>query len=153
MGEAVYYLKANNCTPEVLENIRVFILEGVKAQDWWQEHRDMEIHGERKKFWSEFEKKFPLISKYLSTFKGYKEKDVIFGGDCNNGPAGYLDFGDEEDTEHSLEFDPSDGELRYNAMVWHFADWNGFAKFLQTEYGLKNVRWVSDEHMNPFDVL
>jgi len=152
LGEAVYYLKANNCTSEVLENIKVFLLEGIEAQDWWQEHRDREVHDEREKFWTEFGKKFPLTSKYLHTVKGYKEKDVIFGGDCNNGPAGYLDFGDVEDTECNLEL-LSDGELRYNAMVWHFAQWDGFAKFLQSEYGLTNARWISDEYMNPFDLL
>jgi len=152
MGEAVYYLKANNCTPEALKNIKLFLLEAAKAEDWWQEHRDMEDHNGRAKFWSAFGKKFPLTSKYLCTVKNY-DGEIIFGGDCNNGPAGNLGFGNEEDAEDNLEFDSSDGELKYNAMVWHFAEWDGFAKFLQTEYGLKNVRWISDECINPFDVL
>lgn len=152
MGEAVYYLKANNCTPEAFENITLFLIESAKAEDWWQEHRDMEYHNERDKFWSEFKEKFPLTSKYLHTVKNY-DGVMIFGGDCNNGPAGDLGFGDGEEDIENLEFDPSDGELRYNALVWHCADWDGFAKFLKTEYGLKNVRWISEEYMNPFDVL
>jgi hypothetical protein len=83
-----------------------------------------------------------------------------FGGDFNNELAGFLNFGCEDDIEN-LEFveDYTDedgtvvGELKYSAMVWHFADWDGFAHFLHREFGLKNVRWVSDEDVNPFDAL
>lgn len=153
MGEAVYYLKARNCTPEALENIRTFLLEAAEAEDWWQEHRDMERHNERDAFWSEFKQKFPLTSKYLHTVKAYGRDTMLFGGDCDNDLAGYIDFGNDEAIEDDLDFDEVDGELRYNAMVWHFAQWDGFAKFLKTEYGLKDVRWISDEYMNPFDVL
>lgn len=153
IGEAVYYLKARNCTPEALENIRAFILEAYEAQDWWQDHRNMEHEGKREEFWKEFGKLFPLTSKYLHTVKAYGKDTVIFGGDCHNDPAGYMDFGNEENVDEDIDFDESDGEFRYSAMVWHFSDWDGFAKFLQTEYGLKKVRWISDEYMNPFDVL
>jgi len=152
LGEATYYVKAQNCTIEALENIKKFILEVSEAQDWWQDHRDMEVAGKRSTFWTEFEKKFPLTSKYLKCVKGYGSDTVLFGGDCNNDLAGHLDFGDAGDVENSLELDP-DGEIRYSAEVWHFAQWDGFAKFLQSEYGLTNVRWISDEYMNPFDLL
>jgi len=150
MGEATYYLKANNCTEEALENIRKFILEACEAQDYWQDNRDMEVAGKRKEFWSKFGKKFPLTSKYLKQTKSYDNK-ILYGGDCNNDLAGYLDFGDKEDAEDNLEL--YDEQLLYNAYVWHFANWDGFADFLKSEFGLTKVRWISDEYMNPFDVL
>ena len=150
IGEAVYYLKADNCTKEALENIRKFILEACEAQDYWQDNRDMEVAGKRKEFWSEFKKKFPMTSKYLKQTKSLDDKK-LYGGDCNNDLAGYLDFGDKEDTEYNLEL--HDECMLYNAMVWHFANWDGFADFLKSEFGLTKVRWISDEYMNPFDVL
>lgn len=150
MGEAVYYLKAENCTEERLEKIKKFILEVSEAQDYWQDNRDMEVAGKRKEFWSEFGKKFPMTSKYLRQTKNHDDKK-LYGGDCNNDLAGYLDFGDSDDAEYNLKV--CDGEMLYNACVWHFANWDGFAKFLQSEFGLENVRWISDENMNPFDML
>lgn len=151
MGEATYYLKADNCTEEALENIKKFIIEASEAQDYWQDHRDMEIAGKREKFWLEFGEKFPLVSKYL---KQTKDGDtMLYGGDCNNNLAGYMDFGNTDDGELEDNLELHDEELRYNAYVWHFADWNGFANFLKSEFGLTKVRWISDEYMNPFDVL
>jgi len=148
MGEAIYYLKADNCTEEALENIKKFIIEASEAQDYWQDNREMEIAGNRSEFWIGFGEKFPLTSKYL---KQTKDGDtMLYGGDCNNDLAGYLDFGDNENADN-LEL--CDENLRYHACVWHFANWNGFANFLKSEFGLKKVRWISDEYMNPFDVL
>lgn len=150
MGESIYYLKAENCVPEALEKIRLFIIEASEAQDYWQKHRDMEVAGKRDEFWKGFKEKFPITSKYLRQTKNYDDKK-LYGGDCNNDLAGYLDFGDKEDMEYNLKV--CDGEMLYNAYVWHFANWDGFAKFLQSEYGLTNVRWINEEYMNPFDML
>jgi hypothetical protein len=155
MGEAVYYLKANGCTEEIFEKVKLFIREGSHAEQWWQDHRDYErgIGGTRSDFWIQFDERFPMVSKYLKFIK-------LHGKDCHNDLAGYLDFGwwedgDDDSDEQNLEYDNevNAGELRYHALVWHFAEWNGFAKFLTKEFGLKNVRWVSDEYSNPFDLM
>jgi hypothetical protein len=158
MGEATYYLKADECRgKETFEKIKQFILEGIASEEFWQKNRGIYKSSETpltpKQFWSQFQKKFPIVSKYMVSI----EK---FGGDFNNEPAGYLNFGSDDDIEH-LEFidDYTDedgtvvGQIQYSAYVWHFANWKGFAKFLGTEFKLKNVRWVSDEDVNPFDAL
>ena len=147
MGEATYYMKGFNCTEENFEKIKAFILEGTKAEDWWQEYRDCEGRGKRDEFWKHFDKKFPTIVKYLKSIN-------LHGKDCNNDLAGYLDFGmfdSEEDIYDSVSLDGD--EFRYHAYVWHFADWNGLAKFIQSEYGLRSIRWISDEYSDPFDSL
>jgi hypothetical protein len=158
MGECFYYLKAYGCKKEEVEKIRNFILEGGEAEVWWQDHRDYERKVDPEKtrevFWKEFDVKFPMVSKYLKFIKKH-------GGDCDNNLAGLIDFGTDEDVEDYFDFidDYTDddgivyGELRYSANVWHFADWDGFAEFLQKEFGVKEVKWVSEEDMNPFDLL
>jgi hypothetical protein len=158
IGEATYYLKADECRGEkIFEKIKQFILEGIESEDFWQANRGIYKNSETpltpEQFWSQFQKKFPMVSKYMVSIKK-------FGGDFNNEPAGYLNFGSDDDIEN-LEFidDYTDedgtvvGQIQYSAYVWHFADWKGFAKFLETEFKLKNVRWVSDEDVNPFDSL
>jgi hypothetical protein len=144
MGEATYYMKGNNCSEETLEKIREFFKEGARAGDWWQEHRDYELEGRCDQFWSEFEVEFPLVTKYTKCIG-------IFGGDCNNDPAGQLDFGDEDEIDDNLELKGS--QMKYSAYVWHFADWNGLMEFLQEEFGLKKCRWLSDENIDPSDLL
>lgn len=152
MGEAVYYLKANGCTLKMFKKIKKFMREGSHAEDWWQHHREYErgIGGNRVKFWEQFDAKFPLVSKYLKFIN-------LHGKECNNDLAGHLDFGywsdkkGDDSDEKNLVFE--DDELRYHALVWHFADWDGLASFLTKEYGLTNVRWISDEYSDPFDSL
>lgn len=157
MGSCVYYLKAYGCKESDVEKIKSLLFELYEAENFWQDSRG--IYEESKKlpqdvFWSEFENKFPNVSKYLKFIKK-------FGKDSNNALAGYLDFGTDDDIEDSLYItsnytDKSGvdyGELRYSAEVWHMSDWTGFAKFLKKEFGLKRVNWVSEEDMNPFDLI
>jgi len=159
MGSCMYYLKVRDCKQDVVESIREFILEGCEAEIWWQDHRDYERIKDdpektRAKFWDQFTIKFPIISKYLKFIGKY-------GGDCNNALAGCIDFGTDEDVEDHLDFTEGDedkngvvhGELRYSAEVWHFADWGGFAEFLENEFGVRDARWISEEDMNPYDLI
>lgn len=145
MGEACYYLKGDNCSEEAFENIKLLFIEGSEAEYWWQDHRKMENEGKRNEFWSEFEMKFPMIAKYLKFAN-------LFGNDCNNDLAGKIDFGSEEDVEDAMYL-TDDGEIGYSAMVWHFAEWDHISDFLESEFGLKNVRWINEEDANMFDLL
>jgi hypothetical protein len=144
MGEATYYCKANGCTEEKITDIHSFFHEGAKAETYWQKRRDMEYTGAREKFWDGFKIRFPIVMEYLKFSK-------LAFGDCNNDLAGKLDFGhdDEIDNSFSLRGDT----MYYSAYVWHFADWNPLGKFLEHKFGLRNFRWLSDEYINPFDLL
>ncbi|KYC52813.1 MAG: hypothetical protein AMQ22_00604 [Candidatus Methanofastidiosum methylothiophilum] len=145
MGEAVYYIKARFESEEKLNKlypkIEKFINQGIEAYDWWQDNRGMERSGEREKFWNEFQNKFPMIYAYLGD---------LAGKDCGNALAGHLDFGNEGDVEHSLCM--SGPILTYSSLVWHFADWTRFANALK-EIGALKVDWISDECMDPFELL
>ena len=145
MGTATYYLKANNGTPEKMEQIRQFFLEGCKAEEYWQTNRDMD-DGKRVSFWMPFKKQFPVVSKYLAFIKR-------LDGDCNNELARVLAFGDKEDIQENFAINVERKEICYHAEVWHFADWDVLVQFLESEYGLKNARWISDEYIKPFDLL
>lgn len=147
MGEATYYMKGYNCNDDAtFERIWYFMREGSEAEDWWQDHRHYEREKRRDRFWEEFDKKFPHVSDYLKFIKKH-------GGDCSNDLAGYLDFGVWEDDQDNLKRGDGD-EIRYNAYVWHFADWDGLCKYIEKTFGLTNVRWLSDEHTESlYDLL
>jgi hypothetical protein len=140
MGEATYYLKANGCTKENFEAIKKFFHEGCKAEDYWQAHR-----GVKTGFWEPFEKKFPTVSKYL-------ESIGMFGKDHNNLLAGHLDFGSDAEVDDNIHLS-KDRELKYSAYVWHFAEWDGLMTFLESNFGLTNARWLSDEYLDPYKQL
>ena len=151
----MYYLKADECTKYNFYKIERLIQEGSKAEDFWQENRGIynKPAMSQTQFWSEFQEKFPMVSKYLMFIKK-------FGGDTNNELAGYLNFGREDDFENlTFDLDYTDdnneevGQVKYSAYVWHLADWTGFAKFLQEECKVRNARWLSEEDIDPNDVL
>jgi len=145
MGEATYYFKAKFSSVEKAEEafpaVQAFLLEGAKAHDYWQDHRDMEKEH-RVEFWTEFKAKFPIVTKYLN---GHVD------GDCNNELAGQLDFGEPEDVENHLQVEGR--EIWYHATVWHFAVWGALASFLVTEFGALHMNHLSDEYIEPFDLL
>jgi len=154
MGSALYYLKADGCTIETFERVKKFICEGIEAEQYWQENREND-ENKAERFWREFDCLFPMIKKYLISIH-------LFGKDYNNDLAGHLDFGDDpKNVEGSLIFDEDYtdednviwGNIRYSAYVWHFAEWDGFVNFLESEFKLKNARWLSEEDMDPFDLL
>ena len=142
MGEARYYMKVYFQTEQdVLQNlpkIMAFWEEGIKAEDWWQTHR-----GESSAiFWAAFEQEFPLVSEML-------RQANLFGGDCNNDLAGHLDFGDSGD--YCIE--EAGNSILINATVWHFANWDIQKAFILHEFQALAVNWLSDEYLNPFDLL
>lgn len=155
MGSCMYYLKADECTKYNFYKIEKLIQEGSKAEDFWQENRG--IYNKpampREEFWKKFQDNFPMVSEYLTYIKK-------FGGDSNNELAGYLNFGHEDDFEN-LEFideykddnNEEVGQIKYSAYVWHLADWTGFMKFLQSKFKVRNARWLSEEDIDPNDVL
>jgi hypothetical protein len=144
MGTATYYLKANGCTKEKFEGIKAFFHEGVRAEEFWQNNRDMENQNKRENFWGTFAVHFPIVSKYLDSLG-------LYDRDCNNDLAGHLDFGYHNAVDE-MKCDEY-GILWFNAEVWHFAEWDGLCRFLESEYGLENARWISDEYINPYDLL
>lgn len=154
MGSCVYYLKAYGCKEDDVEKIKSLLLELYEAENFWQDNRGfndlIKKSLSHKEFWKQFDDKFPYVSKYLKFIKK-------FGKDYNNALAGFLDFGTDENVEDHLYLTSDDGdncgELRYSAEVWHMSDWTGFTKFLKKEFGLKKVNWVSEEDMNPFDLI
>jgi hypothetical protein len=137
MGEATYTLEIQGIKKEDLPKIKKFILQGRKAEDYWQKHRDMELTGNRGAFWFEFKKKFPQVVEYLS-------QTGLVDGDCNNELAGRLDFNDCCDNM-SLKLS-EDGVLTYTATVWHFATWEYFVDYIMKKYGGTAGTWWSDEH-------
>jgi hypothetical protein len=137
MGEAVYTLKIHNIKKSDLPKIEAFINQGKEAEDYWQEHREMEYSGNRAAFWSEFKEKFPAVVECI-------EPTGLVDGDCNNELAAKIDFADCCG-KMNLKLS-EDGVLTYSAMVWHFATWNYFVKYLMKKYGGKNGRWWSDEY-------
>ena len=148
MGEAQYYLKAEGCdTPEKLDSINAFIAEGQKAEDWWQNHRLCEGTKpesplkDRGEFWVQFKARFPTVYEML-------EGIHLAEGDCNNALAGKIDFGAEDERARG-----ADGTLYFDALVWHFADWNVLANFLEKKFELTEVRWLSDEYTDIYDLL
>jgi hypothetical protein len=157
MGEATYYLKAQFESQAAAEaavpGIKRLISEGIQAQDWWQNHRRMEHEGKRAEFWSGFKEKFPLTTKYLQSFQAgcCGGEHILLDDDCNNGPAGFLDFGsDEEDLE---AVNVQGNTVTYYALVWHFARWDPFLNFIASEHGAVKIGWVSDEYLEPFDSI
>jgi len=144
MGEATYYIKARfkegSDMQSIAQRVNEFIAQARDAEDYWQNNRDMERSGKRIEFWDGFVKSFPLVYKYLASI-GKNESD------CNNGLAGLLCFGqDEEAVAHG-------NELWFYAYTWHFADWFPFADYLGAEFGAVKIEWFSDEDLDPFDLL
>jgi hypothetical protein len=146
MGEATYHLRAEFGVPisdELLERIQAFVAEGIKAGDWWRDHRSWDKPETLGIFWEQFTKNFPVVTKYLG---------AAVGGNCNNALAGLIDFGNsEEEVTCRVGLYPS--ELVFSAYVWHFADWDPFCAFLKSHFGALRAGWLSDEYVNDLSPL
>ena len=142
MGSAVYHMKARVDESQV-EPIKAFIAEGIGAYEFWQENRGKTPD----EFWPEFREKFPLVTEYLKSMG----MDVE-AGDNSNSLAGNLDFGNEGD-EEDIEYSTEKGELHYASEVWHFANWSPFMAFLESHFGAEKTGWLSDEYINPGDLI
>jgi len=149
MGEAVYSMVAE--WPKAIDEktqkaVRKFFLEGSRAEDWWQDHRDRTPE----QFWPEFRKKFPTVTKYLARVKDYNNT-AILDGDNNNGLAGNLDFGSAKDIVNQLRF--KDRRMTYSAEIWHMATWKPLERFLRNKLGATTILWGSEEEGKNVDSL
>ncbi len=155
MGSATYYLKAKFRSHEdlkaVFPDIKQFLIEGARAEDWWQQHRSMENRGTRKEFWDQFKVEFPRIYEFLQ-HTGHAD------GDCNNDLANVMNFGSDWGIDQSFgnwypDGVPEQNEFRYEAYVWHFADWDHLCNYLKHKFGAYDAAYVSDEYFDPYDLL
>lgn len=148
MGEATYYMKARFSSEEAaqaaLPKLKAFIDEGLKAEEWWQDHRDWQREDALgpAKFFEEFQTRFPQVYLYLKDQCGHDFKD------CNNRLAGLLNFGDEETDPYQ-----EDDQIRFSGVVWHCADWTAYENWLRDVLGAVNAGWVSDEYIDPMDLI
>ncbi len=155
MGEAMYYTKIFFDTPQdaqkAVPKIKKFFKQGFKAYDFWQKRQETE---NRDKLWDQIDKKFPEVGNYLRTvqYKNFNtgEFEIAYGNDPDNALAGLLDFGDKNEIELMRVVDNA---IWYSAYVWHFADWNPILNFIRKRYGALRTEWLSDEYINPFDLL
>ena len=145
MGECSYFLKAKFASHEkalvAAESLGKTLAEVGEAYAFWQANRGKK---NREEFWAEFEGKFPLAIEVLKL-----TRDVEVGGDCHNGLAGKLSYCDQNASE--VEVDGN--EVKYSALVWHMADWDGLADWIKSALKAKAVTWASEEMIDPFDGL
>lgn len=155
MGEARYYTKIFFDTPQdaqkAFPKIQKFFKQGFKAYDFWQKRQETE---NRDKLWDQIDKKFPEVGNYLRTvqYKNFNtgEFEIAYGNDPDNALAGLLDFGDKNEIKLMRVVDNA---IWYSAYVWHFADWNPILNFIRKRYGALRTEWLSDEYIDPFDLL
>ena len=166
MGNAVYNLKVEFPNARHLRKnfpeIKRFWHQGIKAEKFWQENRDIP----RKEFWEAFSKKFPLVTEYLKTVPSteisgdvrivdisdrfptghgrWREVNSLFGKDNNNDLAGHLDFGWDENVLDNFKIDRN--LLTFFADVWHFAEWESIINFLKIRYGALHGKYLSNEY-------
>lgn len=173
MGTAFYYAKIWYAEREDISNegllinkeleLKSLLLEGMKAQDWWQDNRWHEHeynktgdHRWRGMFWAKFTMMFPNISEYLAQeftdYHGVVHSKLY--GDCSNGLAGKLDFGhDPEELDYNLSYVTSECCVGYTSEVWHLADWDTMIEWLARKTGAIGYSWISDEEVNLFDLM
>ena len=140
MGECTYYFKAqfksDTAAKKALPKIQKFLLENLKAQDFWQANRGESPTQEV--FWEQFKEKFPITTAYLKSFN-------MLDGEKNNGLAGRLDLCSYPENVEYIQLDGS--VIGYTANdVWHFADWSPLAEFLKTQFGAIKVAISSEEN-------
>ena len=130
MGEATYYLKAYCDSDEhaemVAEELKLLFAE----LDQVYSFRLDEINPVS----DEFRKQYPHAADFLTSVNistMYRLPDVGFA-------EGTLDVGGSV--------------LYYYSLVGHLNDWEPLAEYMQKKWGCK-VNWLSDEYINPFDLL
>lgn len=146
MGEAVYHYKAtfrsDALTEELQGRLRAFHIEASKAYDYWQDNRDIEPDLVEN-FWQVFKVKFPTMYEFMKL-------EALAGDKSLNKLSGMMSWGTEEDADN-LSFH---GDIaRYNANVWHFADWEKLGAFLKYKFGAIEFKWISEEYANVADML
>ena len=138
MGMATYYLKARFASPRsaqaALPKLTALIDEGAEAERLWNARPEQP----GKPFWSDFKKRYPLVFDFLGKPTRADSHAVSYA----------LNFGDDHPTP-TIE-----GKfLFFSAYVWHFADWALLAKFVKAKLGAMGVDWISEECVDPFELL
>lgn len=140
MGMATYYLKARFASPTAaqaaLPKFTALINEGTEAEAWWRTNGEKQCD---KSFWVGFKQRFPQVYEFLgpSVRADPQRGDYV------------LNFGDRDNPSPLVE-----GKLLFfSAYVWHFADWALLAQFVKSKLGALGVDWISEESVDPFDLL
>lgn len=142
MGEATYYLKAKFTDPEQAQLAASALEELLNDFElgyrFWQDRRT-----EYPTFWTEFQDNFPLLFNFINNHTSVNTTKYD-----HNSLAGVLSY------THSDVFDLTidENELRYYAMVWHFADWDPLVNWLETNYQCK-ADYISDEYIDYFNCI
>lgn len=146
MGSAVFYLKVRTTHIDELENIYSFLFrfleENENAYEFWQNNRK-----ENPNFWDTFKIEYPITYGYLS---GYT--DVPLDTYNHNSLAGILGYTSNLDIHENLNKDDSELEITYSQEVWHHATWDPLIKMLTDKFECE-ADYLSDEYINPFDLL
>lgn len=140
MGEANYFMKIRPplyYTPAEIDlmydAVKVLMRELQGAYDYWQDNRS--IGDTPTGAWDRFAKKFPRGRELLADVKDFR-----------NGPSGTLTYADEVLLIGGVI------HLRGNSL-WHGTDWQPLASYIEAIWPGSKTAWVSDEYVDPFDVL
>jgi len=140
MGSCYYYLRASFKSPltrKQSHNIKSFLIEVSKAEDFWQDNRGTDPSV----FWPKFNKLFPDASRYLVS-----QNINTTNGDCNNNIAGCLEAGWTNQIEDYVNaIQAGQTEVHYSAEVWHLCSWEPLAKWFKKEFGATKATWFSEE--------
>lgn len=144
MGEAIYYLKATfeseDKAKEVFPKIEKFLDDAYDLYKDWQNNRPSD-EEEAKKADSLLREKYTEIFQLLNL--NYPANY------CNlNYLAGKISVPHEECRELYVD----NNTIKLSGEVWHFADWDNLADVFYA-YGADTVRWLSDEYIDPWQLL
>lgn len=108
------------------------------------------IYYLKAEFWKAFCSKFPLVVEMLKGVRDpghvkniWNEKALVLETDPGNALSGHINFGSEDDLNHALSCDKY--VLRFEAEVWHMAEWDTLCKFLKKKFGAVKAGWISEE--------
>jgi hypothetical protein len=130
MAEATYYLKAYCDSDEQAEAVAEDLKALFSELDQVYAFRLQDINPASE----DFAKQYPLVAEFLKAVDirtMHRLPDVGF-------------------TEGNL--DTGGSILYYYSIVGHLNDWSPITDFMQKKWGCK-ASWISDEYINPFDLL
>ena len=140
MGMANYYLKARFSSARAARTARrrfeKFLDQARQAEEWWQADQQRKPTPA---FWRSLKRKFPLVFESLGTKAGGDNRFLSY----------VLNFSDPDEPSPHVAGD----FLLFAAYVWHFADWDLLADYLRNKLGALGVAWISEESLDPFEVL
>jgi hypothetical protein len=139
MAMTTYYLKARfpnaKAARTASREFTALIEESVQAETWWRGDIQRQM---KKSFVRDFKQRFPRVFDYLRTVP-FDRQSISHA----------MALGTPDDPPPTIE-----GKmLFYSAYVWHFANWSWLAKFVKQKWGALGVDWISEECVDPFDLL